>query len=276
MPEAEQNYPQVADVSRSENAADRDARQVRRISDFILRELRDQIPEGPGEDSSVAGVAIRVMTAYVALRRKAQESVEMLSEEEVPPNVILHMDVIRDVRGKLADELNGYGTAGQPTNFCEADAAAARRFAGEIERLRAGLDRAGIQQGAGPWSVSVSEWPVTAALDTISSYRARLTIATAEAENLRRSYLASAAQVARMHEAAVGEVRAPIRGLVEDVEDLRAKAADAIKALGIANALLGRANQGEQAEEDVRAPSERLADQVAKQAEAMGRGGLVR
>ena len=47
---------------------------------------------------------------------------------------------------------------------CESDADAARRFAGEIERLRAGLLRLGITEGPGPWPIPVDEWPVTTAL----------------------------------------------------------------------------------------------------------------
>lgn len=47
---------------------------------------------------------------------------------------------------------------------CESHADAVRRFAGEIERLRAGLLELGITEGAGPWPIPVSEWPVTTAL----------------------------------------------------------------------------------------------------------------
>lgn len=41
--------------------------------------------------------------------------------------------------------------------------------------------------------------------------------------NIQKQYEDACSLVARMHEAAVGEARGPIRGVVQDVEDLRIK-----------------------------------------------------
>lgn len=53
-------------------------------------------------------------------------------------------------------------------NECEGDADAARRFAGQLEKLRAGLHALGITEGVGPWNIPIDEWPVTAALHSLA------------------------------------------------------------------------------------------------------------
>jgi len=50
-----------------------------------------------------------------------------------------------------------------------------------------------------------------------------LASAKADAERYKADYIAACELVAKMHAAAIGEVRGPIRGVVEDVEDLRAR-----------------------------------------------------
>lgn len=70
--------------------------------------------------------------------------------------------------------------AAEPVNVCEDDASAARRFAGQLEKLRAGLHELGITEGAGPWNISVDEWPVTAALHALHEIGAQLASAPAD------------------------------------------------------------------------------------------------
>lgn len=73
-----------------------------------------------------------------------------------------------------------------------------------------------------PWSEADAEHIAEAhnhypaALDEIERLRAELNTARNELEN-------ACALVAKMHEAAVGEVRGPIDGVVEDVKNLRAQ-----------------------------------------------------
>lgn len=54
----------------------------------------------------------------------------------------------------------------------------------------------------------------------LASSRA-LRAARADAERYKADALSAAELVAKMHAAAVGEVRGPIRGVVEDVQDVR-------------------------------------------------------
>lgn len=79
-----------------------------------------------------------------------------------------HTDELAQRAGAMALALK-MKQADPSTNACESDAAAARRFATELERLRSGLHRLGITEGNGPWNVPVDEWPVTTALAAIDA-----------------------------------------------------------------------------------------------------------
>ena len=57
-------------------------------------------------------------------------------------------------------------------------------------------------------------------IDTITS---AVTALTAERDRFRHDYEFACAMVAQMHAAAVGSVRGPIRGIVDDVADLKAE-----------------------------------------------------
>lgn len=87
---------------------------------------------------------------------------------------------VTSLDGPLLPNPPGPALAEAPVNVCEADADAARRFAGQLEKLRAGLHELGITEGAGPWNISVDEWPVTAALHALHEIGAQLASAPAD------------------------------------------------------------------------------------------------
>jgi hypothetical protein len=65
----------------------------------------------------------------------------------------------------------------------------------------------------------------------IQSYRQNEARMRDEITRLRADYEGACKLVAEMHAAAVGEVRGPIRGVVEDVQDLRSRVAELLDAL---------------------------------------------
>ncbi|WP_405960581.1 hypothetical protein OG235_24615 [Streptomyces sp. NBC_00024] len=70
--------------------------------------------------------------------------------------------------------------------------------------------------------------------------RVQLEDAERERDEHKESYLKACTTIAAMHEAAVGEVRGPNRGVVEDVEDVRLRAEQAEAAIARVHALADR------------------------------------
>jgi hypothetical protein len=62
-----------------------------------------------------------------------------------------------------------------------------------------------------------------------------------ERDEHKASYLRACKTIAEMHAAAVGEVRGPIRGVVEDVHDLRSEYLEAMKHLDVAWGVIANA-----------------------------------
>jgi hypothetical protein len=71
-------------------------------------------------------------------------------------------------------------------------------------------------------TVSGQQTAIQAAHDRTAAAEAAIVEAEAEAERYKADYLGACGHIAAMHAAAVGEIRGPIRGVVEDVEDVRA------------------------------------------------------
>lgn len=75
-----------------------------------------------------------------------------------------------------------------PTNTVETADAAARRYAAQLERLRAGLHHEGITETTWTSPIPAADWPVTAALRTIESLRYERHI-LADARDLLASFI---------------------------------------------------------------------------------------
>lgn len=63
------------------------------------------------------------------------------------------------------------------------------------------------------------------------------------ADNLKHDYMRACQTLAHMHAAAVGEVRGPDRGVVEDVADLRARCLAAEEALSNSLKIINRVTE---------------------------------
>ena len=83
---------------------------------------------------------------------------------------VAYTDLTADEARRIAAQLIGEA-GGAAVNTCEADSAAARRLAAQLDRLHAGLFERDVKQGAGPSLIPADEWPVTAALNKIDQLR---------------------------------------------------------------------------------------------------------
>ncbi|ELP71020.1 hypothetical protein STRTUCAR8_05556, partial [Streptomyces turgidiscabies Car8] len=103
--------------------------------------------------------------------------------------------------------------------------------AASLEQLLAGYHRAEVMLAEDV--IRVGGARVQHAVGLYTGVAIELEDAQRERDEHKQSYLSACATIAAMHKAAVGDVRGPARGVVEDVEDVRQRADQIMKALHI-------------------------------------------
>lgn len=141
-------------------------------------------PKGSGQVQCSIVVRNRVGERLIEITMSGEDQAEALGKaiglarvahEGMPSHQDMMVRGVRRLRAAMGRREEAWAgmEPNEPVNTCGPDADAARRFAMQIERLRAGLAERGIKPRPGQWPEPIDSWPVTAALEELDRLSGR-------------------------------------------------------------------------------------------------------